>query len=506
MATTTIFSGGTHQYELGSDSGGTAGNYTGNTRFAKILVNGDKVADLDARVVPAGTTTIRDPQGNIWQLIGTAVIAIDGAGTEYIDRVSMNRTSNVLNYDNDGTDQPITGIMVIGQGEGNSQAMTYVQNTRGKMPLYEDSMAIKDQIDEDVLAQMGRLQLSANATADGGYTLELDPNLHPFYDELEVGQIIRLVINHGFTQEDGYFVIGRLRNNPSKQGTDQISMELFPALDLRMSTSAIYSKLDPATVLYFSDMEIGTGESSTRYLPEWAAHSSDGINSDGSHSFGFWGPHVDTSTQPYRDADYHFLYDSVALSGKALLRTQISNAYTVGNHGALLWRYVDRNNVALPADAYYSFWVRFPQAIHIDSGGFINQIVMFQTAPGGGNLLTMQAGYFNGSDTTFRWYFHLDGIGSFDLAQVGGTHHVVPTDDWTHIEMRYKRATSGGIWQVWANGTQILNYSGATMPSGVTQHAMALGIYGTKLIPDNPVVDYDDFLISTIPVHSLIFI
>ncbi|MEQ1675088.1 MAG: hypothetical protein ABL876_00225 [Chitinophagaceae bacterium] len=505
MATTTIFNS-TAPKEVGADTNGTANNFAGTVRYCKVLYNSEVVFDMDARAVSPELTHINDSVQNTFELTGSAAIVTDRVGGEYSSRKAMSRTANILNYDNDGSDQPITGIMVIGQGEGNDQAMVYVQNTRGKIPLYEDNMSIKDQLDTDVLTQLGQMQLSANSTANSGYTLSIDPNMDPKYDDLEVGMLIRMVINHGFTQEDGFYAIGRLRNNPTKQGTDQVSMEVFPALDLRMSTSAIYNKLSDAQILFFSDMEISTGESSTRYMKEWAANQTPGTNADTSLSYGFWGPHVDSGVIPYRDADYHFVQDSIAVSGQCIARLQIGNAYSASDHGALLWRYLNKDGGNFPADAYYSYWTRFPQAIHIDSGGFSSNVQIFRTAPTGGPLATIAAAYYNGVDSTFRWYFHLDGIASYNLTQVGGTPHVVPVGDWVHIEMRFKRdTTSGGIWQVWANGVQILNYSGQTANSGATQHAFSIGNYGTKLIPDNPIVEYDDVLISTVPVHSLIF-
>jgi hypothetical protein len=117
MPTSSIFNG-TGPKEIGADTNGTANNFNGKVRYAKTIVNGDTLFNLDARSVPLTTRNIQDPARNIFELVGTANIIVDGTGPEYVARKAMARTANVLNYDNDGSEQPITGIFVIGQGEG----------------------------------------------------------------------------------------------------------------------------------------------------------------------------------------------------------------------------------------------------------------------------------------------------------------------------------------------------------------------------------------------------
>lgn len=154
--------------------------------------------------------------------------ATDSGGFSFAYKKPIARKSNIIDYDNDGTDPPITGIMIIGQGEGNSQASVYVQQTLGSVPLWEDTYPVKDIVDTAQLTAIGNLQLGLNGADNSTYTVKIDPMLPPFIDDIRPGLLINMTINHAFTQTTGTFVIDRKDVRLSKEGQELIELQLFP--------------------------------------------------------------------------------------------------------------------------------------------------------------------------------------------------------------------------------------------------------------------------------------
>ena len=226
MATTSIFSSPSTPDEIGADSGGTANMNNGHTLFCQVWDGSTLVSQFDARPQPIGATSIYDPvSDDTWVCHGTASVVSD----QYIEvtkYVPEARRSNIIDYDDDGIEQPANGLAVIGEGEGPTSFLEYLQDTQGQMPLWEKKFTVKDDADRITLLDRANLELQLNAKGSNQYTIVLDPELDPGIDASSPGRQIRLVIRHRFVQVDDIFWIGKRDVVISPEGQVQIKLEI----------------------------------------------------------------------------------------------------------------------------------------------------------------------------------------------------------------------------------------------------------------------------------------
>lgn len=222
---TWIFNGSAND-EVGSFNGGTS-PASGQILWSLVRdgIDGDSVSFFDVRSTPLGSTQITDAIGNVWNLQGNAAVVAYSSIPVQV-RIPTARRSNVIDYDNDGADKPVTGLAVIGQGEGDDQKLFFIQQTLGDIPLWEGKITLKDQSENQLLIDRGNFCLSSMADVNRQYTVEIDSELPPFHEDLRAGDFIRTVINDKFTQEDGLFWVGRMRVTLSKQQDEQITLEI----------------------------------------------------------------------------------------------------------------------------------------------------------------------------------------------------------------------------------------------------------------------------------------
>lgn len=229
MATTSIFSSASTNEEIGSDSNGTANLLNGHVQFCQVWSGAGwttLVSQFDARTYPIGATDVLDvPANKHWLAQGTASVVSDHAIT-ITDYVPESRVSNILDYDDDGVDQPVNSIAIIGEGEGPTAFLEYIQDTQGLVPLWEGKFSVKDDADRLTLVDRGNLQLHLNAKGAKQYTITLDPSQDPGIDTTRPGTQIRLVINHRFVQIDEIFWIGKRDVIISPEGQVQIKLEI----------------------------------------------------------------------------------------------------------------------------------------------------------------------------------------------------------------------------------------------------------------------------------------
>jgi Cellulase (glycosyl hydrolase family 5) len=226
MPTTSIFSSPGTPDEIGSDSGGTAGLLNGHVLFCQVSAGSTVVSQFDARTYPIGTTTIYDAvSDDNWVCHGTASVVSDET-IEVTKYVPEARKSNIIDYDDDGVEQPINSLAVIGEGEGPTGFLEFIQDTQGLIPLWEGKFTVKDDADRLSLLDRANLQLQNNARGSKQYTLTLDPTLDPGIDSTKPGMQVRLVINHRFVQVDDIYWIGKRDVVISPEGQVQIKLEI----------------------------------------------------------------------------------------------------------------------------------------------------------------------------------------------------------------------------------------------------------------------------------------
>lgn len=286
-------------------------------------------------------------------------------------------------------------------------------------------------------------------------------------------------------------------------------------MTLTGSTAAVIGQLSPAQVLFFSSANLPAGVTSTRDLPEWElGQFSTFVNADGTPSKGRWYPNVASGSAPYSDADFGFVLDPDPVSGNAVLRTQITDGFATSN-AAQLWRNYDWSaepeGAPLPLDAYYSWWMRFPQEIsYLNSSGpgptfgFTNHWQLYGVAGANqGPFVSIGAGRNTTHDAYFRWHFNLDDRAVFDLPLL--IDEPVPVDQWIFVECRVKASTAAdGRWECWIDGRKVLDYTGILYNTGTTRFGTSWGNYGTLQTPTDPVIYYDDLAITTVPILPLL--
>lgn len=154
---------------------------------------------------------------------------------EYGNNIPSPRRSNILEYDDDGVDAFASGLAVIGGGEGNNQKLIYIQNTNGGAPLWETKLTFKDEFDEDILLERGKLSLDAcSSVGDRNLTLTLDRELPPFQDDIYAGDTARVVINDQMKQEDDLYWVGRKRVTLEEDQNDVLTLEVTKRTLIRL--------------------------------------------------------------------------------------------------------------------------------------------------------------------------------------------------------------------------------------------------------------------------------
>lgn len=133
--------------------------------------------------------------------------------------------TNILEYDNDGQEGLVNGLVVIGEGEGNDQKLLYIQNTDGD-PLWESTMSLKDVNDEDLLESRGNQALDFCSNNNEQISLELDRNINPVASEAIIGSTARVSIADKFFQSDGVFWIGRKRVTLGENQDEDVTLEV----------------------------------------------------------------------------------------------------------------------------------------------------------------------------------------------------------------------------------------------------------------------------------------
>ena len=226
MATTSIFDG-TAPDEVGSDTGGTNGNASGKVVWSQVKdgIDGTVETSFDARLQPQTTTSFTDSAGNTWTLNGNAAIVSGRTFTVSVKR-RTSRRDNIVDYDNDGVDQPVNGLVTVGEGEGEAKHIVYIQALQGTTPLWEDRYTVSTDSDEEALIARGTLELSRRASSAVQYMVELDPSLPPTHLDCIPGARARLVIADGYVQVDQEFWIGKKEVVLSKEQDEQIRLEL----------------------------------------------------------------------------------------------------------------------------------------------------------------------------------------------------------------------------------------------------------------------------------------
>lgn len=226
MATTSLFNG-TAPNEVGSDTGGTANNASGNIVYAVVKdgIDGTVEAFFDARLQPVGSTTWLDSAGNTWTLHGNSIVEQGATFTTPVRRYTSRR-GNIAEYDDHGVERPTTGLAVVGDGEGEVLALFFLSATQGDIPLWEDKYTVKDVGDDGLLISQGNQELARSAGRAKTFTLEMDPNQEPYHSDVYPGQRVRLVIHDGYVQVDEEFWIGRKRVTLTKEQTPKLTLEV----------------------------------------------------------------------------------------------------------------------------------------------------------------------------------------------------------------------------------------------------------------------------------------
>jgi len=216
MPTTSIFNGNA-PVEIGELT-------TGQILWYQIKDSTGVIAFLDARTLETGITSFTDTIGNLWTLNNNATV-IDYITKIIVVSSALSRTSNIIDYDNAGTDKPVTALTLVGAGEGNDMLLEEVSSL-GNIPLIESKLIAKDETESENLISIGERYLATLSNVNKKYKLNLDPNLSPRIDDLKTGDFIRVVINDNFIQEDDLFYVGLKRVTLSEQQDEIITLEV----------------------------------------------------------------------------------------------------------------------------------------------------------------------------------------------------------------------------------------------------------------------------------------
>ena len=280
--------------------------------------------------------------------------------------------------------------------------------------------------------------------------------------------------------------------------------------------------IDPeaSSVLFFSDNDNCNGIERQQKHPDWVeGQASDGTASDGTPDYGFA---YNTGDSTKGEIEWDFRESDIALSGDCVLAMGVSGVYN-NKRAVRIFRRRDRNGADLPADAYYSVWFYFPEAVSFDVSatdgdgskrfGFWN-VFQIKNRVNGNSLanLSVDAGMVTGREDSMHfniWKKSLcGGTEECDGAESisADTKISIPLRKWVHLEM-YLKASQGpdGQLVVWQDGQEIINFSGQTERTGAAKREWSVNNYGQLHRPASHTLFVDDVLISTSPVHTLLF-
>ncbi len=292
----------------------------------------------------------------------------------------------------------------------------------------------------------------------------------------------------------------------------------------RRSTDDVIGALADNEILFFSNGEGCRGIEGGQAHPDWIeGQPGNGRNGDGTPTHGFA---YNTGDSRRGEISWGFEPQSFALSGDCVLQMGIDDAYDQKRAVRIFRRY-DRDGQDLPSDGYYSVWFYFPQDVSYDGQaqidgetafGFWNvfQIKNKIRGPDGSNetlsALSFNAGKVTGDD---QMSFHLwskaecgrveecDAAGTIEQI---ATPRPIPVGEWVHLEMRLaSRSDRNGRIEVWQDGVKIFDFTGVTERGGSDRVNWSVNSYGRLHRPAGHNLYADDALISTRPIHPLLF-
>jgi len=210
---------------LGGTDDGTLERLSGDILWTQVRdgIDGSVVWSVDARQANIGDTSLTDVLGNTFNLNGgTQIVNHDS----YVETTTtpIARKTNVISYDDDGVDRPITGLLGIGAGEGEDQIKVYKQSTLNTLPLWEDKLTYTDQDSSEIIEKRVDLKLAAESEQARRLTLEI----HPEFDiDVEVGEYARVVIEDSLIRIDSaIFWVGSKKLVLSKQQDEHVTLEV----------------------------------------------------------------------------------------------------------------------------------------------------------------------------------------------------------------------------------------------------------------------------------------
>ena len=214
---------------IGSSDEGTAGLWAGKALWAQIRKGIDGVYSswFDARGLNnSEMLSVTDVRGNIWTFEGDAA-PIGFVTADVTTTQSVSRRTNIKQYDLDGGDKPVTGVAVIGEGEGDDMVRVFVDDPNTSLPLYEDTRTYKEVSNPTTLLEHGSSYIASRKVVRPQITLKLDQNLEPYYTEYDVGDEVKVRIRDGYVQQDGLFVVGSKKVTLSKQQDEHVEIEVI---------------------------------------------------------------------------------------------------------------------------------------------------------------------------------------------------------------------------------------------------------------------------------------
>jgi len=110
--------------------------------------------------------------------------------------------SNIVKYDLDGGQQPITGrLVMVGAGEGDDMVTATIIPASSEV-AYDAVITYKDVSVQQTLVDKGYYHLAARGTPARNFTISIDWNRGPFYTEFAPGDEMDVHIDDGFVQVD----------------------------------------------------------------------------------------------------------------------------------------------------------------------------------------------------------------------------------------------------------------------------------------------------------------
>jgi len=221
---TSIFNGTANDI-VGQDS--VNANLDGKVLWSQVKDGIDGTIELffDARMVEVAAASFTDINSILWTLFGTA--SIENCVIQSLEVLVPNeRRSNVISFDDDGKDQPITGLAMIGEGEGDDGIVIYRSQTIGLVPLWEAKHTVKNTTEVDLIEAQGDLLLGEFSAPPESYKIEIDPELPPFNTDIITGSRVRLIIKDLFSEVDRLFWVGKKEVILSQEQQPRIKLDI----------------------------------------------------------------------------------------------------------------------------------------------------------------------------------------------------------------------------------------------------------------------------------------